>query len=1056
MLGGMPRTAARKGAGRSAPSGHHSRKVLAVRALAAKTEWIEGRPVWVDGRLAWPDGRGGLLRPDPALLARTERALTRLAQYPAAVSQAYPAGWLAERQARWALVKPLTAREGADLRAVAGQARRGCARSLDVLAAWLPLEALGAALPVSPGAALAAAGRGGRDRLGALLEAPGPEAVQALAALALGAAEREAERPPGERRAALWPRRCREWGRTHGWPEAPELALALLRAAPSLEPAGAVWEEWERLRVIRPPSEALTGWLEGGGAPEELSAYLRAVGGLDRHLRRLRRGEEPAYDARPIEVATLRTERGQLPGVVASLAEALVAYLPPGPEGLRTAGALDLLFDYLLELAGPRLHLAETLRLVLEAGVGLRPPERAAFAELVARRRDAVWDREGVPLGRRARSLRQRAAWFRDRCEWEVRPLAKLLAATEDSEAVRAALDLGCSPGIAIWDWRPDGLLRLVVGVADQLEDGKRHLGTLRHQFEVLPPAERRAAARELVRAVRRCPEERQPHALHEALMAIGWDRSNLRRNVQPVLAALPRAIATHAEDADGCFCEELLEAAALFRREYPRSESAWFPVLLAWVVRQPGGNRDYRVYSAFTRAVQLAAAFCDGPPRRFQALFEASVAHRADVPTEDFDRGVARLARAVPLRASLAHACVTQTARCEKLAVAAGLALRLRPDVLDRLDTLAPTVADAEALAGQGWEAVLDLAPDTLLPAVAYARAQAVLGGDPGPPKGVRTALGLPDRLRREAAHLARRVAADPSPSLAARLESLRARLADGERLDRQVNEEARERLVQAAHGAVFTAAWRVVDDVFRERLEQLAGPLPPDLEMTPDLLNAALLGVNINCNRGLLRKLLRACLKGDATWRERQPANAAFLESLRGRAVDPAAWLARRERTARCAAVPGGRVRIHLETDPLHVLQMGNYFDTCLSFGQCNSYSTVANASELNKRVLYVTDTGGRVVGRKLLVINEGGELVGFRTYTSLGDAEQNRAVRAAVRRYCRRLARELGLPLGESGPFASLLTPHWYDDGCVSWTGEEAETPGKARSGGPMGNS
>ncbi len=43
--------------------------------------------------------------------------------------------------------------------------------------------------------------------------------------------------------------------------------------------------------------------------------------------------------------------------------------------------------------------------------------------------------------------------------------------------------------------------------------------------------------------------------------------------------------------------------------------------------------------------------------------------------------------------------------------------------------------------------------------------------------------------------------------------------------------------------------------------------------------------------------------------------------------------------------------QVRLYLEGDPLRILQMGNYFDTCLSIDRDTAFSTVANAVDANK---------------------------------------------------------------------------------------------------------
>jgi hypothetical protein len=136
-------------------------------------------------------------------------------------------------------------------------------------------------------------------------------------------------------------------------------------------------------------------------------------------------------------------------------------------------------------------------------------------------------------------------------------------------------------------------------------------------------------------------------------------------------------------------------------------------------------------------------------------------------------------------------------------------------------------------------------------------------------------------------------------------------------------------------------------------------------------------------------------------------------------------------------------------LERDPLKVLQMGNYFDTCLSFGQFNAFSTVANACELNKRVIYAYDGVGRVVGRKLIGIDKEGKLVGFYTYSTLGEKEGAVELRAIFNRYCAGFAARCGLELADVGTVPRLFAEKWYDDGTVAW--DSTEPPPLSRRSG-----
>ena len=54
--------------------------------------------------------------------------------------------------------------------------------------------------------------------------------------------------------------------------------------------------------------------------------------------------------------------------------------------------------------------------------------------------------------------------------------------------------------------------------------------------------------------------------------------------------------------------------------------------------------------------------------------------------------------------------------------------------------------------------------------------------------------------------------------------------------------------------------------------------------------------------------------------------------------------AWLAAHPRRYACPGVPGGAVRLHLETNPLRILQMGNLFGTCLSRGDGSAVEACA----------------------------------------------------------------------------------------------------------------
>ncbi len=135
---------------------------------------------------------------------------------------------------------------------------------------------------------------------------------------------------------------------------------------------------------------------------------------------------------------------------------------------------------------------------------------------------------------------------------------------------------------------------------------------------------------------------------------------------------------------------------------------------------------------------------------------------------------------------------------------------------------------------------------------------------------------------------------------------------------------------------------------------------------------------------------------------------------------------------------------VSLFAELDPLKVFQMGNLFGTCLSTEGINSHAVVANAVEVNKRVLFLRDSRGRVLGRKLIVLSRQGLLIGFRSYGT-GSTNAPETYRPWVKilfdLYCRDLTIDMGSPTQSRDPHGRdemqtesdlVLFSEWYNDG------------------------
>lgn len=78
-------------------------------------------------------------------------------------------------------------------------------------------------------------------------------------------------------------------------------------------------------------------------------------------------------------------------------------------------------------------------------------------------------------------------------------------------------------------------------------------------------------------------------------------------------------------------------------------------------------------------------------------------------------------------------------------------------------------------------------------------------------------------------------------------------------------MRQEVGERLAHTTAEAQLAAAEGQLRACYRARLDQVAGPLPPDLVLDDDWLNATLLAGDIVHNRRLLLRLLRARLAGN-----------------------------------------------------------------------------------------------------------------------------------------------------------------------------------------------
>lgn len=1029
------------------------KRVLVVRMLVAKTAWLDGICYWQDGRVVWKHA-SGTLSPSVSDLSFAQRDLNKIRSYPFASKAALgdPERWLAARLARLELAKQLSGLAGTRFPAQTDRPR-GEDVSFARLADLLLAEACCVnPLPISPSTLLAAGGPGAAAALAQWLrKREGYHPARALAALVLGSLQRGAELGrsgaglpehcgPGERAAF-------EWGRGHELPEHPALMAALLHSPDGPTLAHRLLKVLAEAHPLCLPVQTLRELLAAEVPAATVLALAEAAAGAGPLANRLL-SRPPLPPQVPREKRRGLAEKRRLAReectaeVGAFLAEC--AWHSREPEALRVVVSL---LHQTLDLGYVSPAGVNSLVQSLREGLKLPPALLRPWLEFLVRNHARLYSNRPPELCETNPSS-PLDGWLASRWCHFARYLLSVLEKTQDPELTQAALDAGLYRLTELLEKATGEEYRCVIALAPDLglENNPwvaRQVHTALRGFPTLREA--RTIFQRIARLLAPLPPVDRCDLIQSLLYRVADTGGDYRRAL-PIFTtvAVPLYLRHSLHGEDAASMQHSLAIASLnLTRRLGEPAEAW----LDWLFKR--AKAALQVWPDTPWASQLALEFGvglglaimgdpqadrDGAFRGFQTVVEALLQHPPLETRDEVLRGTEVIAGLPWLHPALLHLLPQQPQRGLRLAARLGRAQRLDPASL----ALAPNTLPP-GLPGAEWAPTLVDYPDLLPLAERYCRAQRLLGKETGVPPRVREMTELPARLRRELEYLETVLREQPEQkSLQRRADNLRQRLAEGR--SARAAAEARERLEQAAAEAELALGEHHATAFFRARLEAIAGPLPPDLALTDDLINAVLLSIEIHTNRRLLLRLLRAHLVGDREWRQRHPANAAFLGRLRERGVDVDAWLGahpRRVHTRR------GTLHFRLEQDPLHILQMGNYFDTCLSVDGCNAFSSVTNACELNKRVLYVQDHAGRVVGRKLIAISAEGSLLGFRTYSSLPDEAANRTLREAVYRYLVDFAARCRLPLADAGEVPRLFAEDWYNDGVMAWN-ESGDEP------------
>jgi hypothetical protein len=309
----------------------------------------------------------------------------------------------------------------------------------------------------------------------------------------------------------------------------------------------------------------------------------------------------------------------------------------------------------------------------------------------------------------------------------------------------------------------------------------------------------------------------------------------------------------------------------------------------------------------------------------------------------------------------------------------------------------------------------------------------QKLAGEEASLPKSIQRLLAAGEAMSRERAFLRAAVAeGHATPGQRARLAHL-----DHEAEQQRVRSTSRlQRTAEKAFLATSLDALRaIVSRKAAERWAEVAGAPLPHRSVARRLAFAAWVSDMDPSQRALLRRIILACREHGAGYKRRLPANHRWLEKAADRGMNLEAWL-QPEPDRR--TIDGREVVIAASHDPHEIFMMGSYFGTCLSQGNCNQMSVLANAHDADKQVLFLRDAGSNVLARQLVAVSGNFGLLGYHCYTVIhhrDTATRDRCI-AAMASYCGRWARRCGIPLADEGEPEPNADHFWYDDGAHAW--------------------
>ncbi|MBU1198765.1 MAG: hypothetical protein KKF46_06225 [Nanoarchaeota archaeon] len=144
--------------------------------------------------------------------------------------------------------------------------------------------------------------------------------------------------------------------------------------------------------------------------------------------------------------------------------------------------------------------------------------------------------------------------------------------------------------------------------------------------------------------------------------------------------------------------------------------------------------------------------------------------------------------------------------------------------------------------------------------------------------------------------------------------------------------------------------------------------------------------------------------------------------------------------------------KIKIYVETNPLKILQMGNVVSgSCLSVDGGSPWTTITNATDVNKNVLYAENEKGTILGRRLISMTNNGRIIQYQTYNNALEIDLD----ILFEKFTIELAQACKTQVADDGKTSVLVGESWYagTDIQVFRTRQAAKQEKEAESKRPM---